>query len=358
MEEPKMNPTTTATATECSAEADLRIQARELLGIAPDATTAQQLQATLEFIDGCDGDLSSAQFDAIELLHGSLTAQDLISGVKLSDFREELEVTLGEEIEQFAGQFFDIPPESRSRAWDSLYQRSEISIALRCRLEGLKAGLLVVPPQLETIADQRQNKLVRTQLALFRQRPTARGPLLIAARQEMSQSPREWSAAVGRFAKTYPDVAKLVPELIDLGESLIRDVQAARKLEKKQRSLASKEARSRFWSGISGGSSWGLVLIVLVGLRFLGGIMKNGDTSPNSRRTSIGSPSGPPISDDARRGLEFVAQMRELQAEIERRKAGQMQSATDPFVVVGHDSDDPEPHPLPPDEPQIDPPAE
>jgi hypothetical protein len=376
-----MNATTTATATEPSAEAALRIQARELLGIAPDATTAQQLQATLEFIDGCDGDVSSAQFDAIELLHGIATEHDLISGTRLADFRDELEVHLGEEIEQFAGQFFDIPPQARSSAWARLYPKSEISIALRRRLEGMLPGLHVEPPQLETIADPRQSKLLRTQLALFRLRPTARGPLLIAARQEMSKSPREWSTAVGRFAKTYPDVAKLVPEFVDLRDCLIFEAQAAVELEKKQKSWARYKRRARFWAKYSVPAGIVVGLIYMFTPTFLLILSGWPEPSGNSQHSTLSNPwVGPsdpaslwdrkslppniegPVTDsdlslspgEAKRVHEMPARIRQAQDRKERSNASEPETASEPPAVEGDDPDNLDMRLVPPDELQID----
>ncbi len=187
---------------------------------------------------------------------GEILLQGNRSNLAQAQARLEEEQRLWAEVDDFAGEFFDMPPEKRRRRWQSLRVAGAFSPLLTARLRALEPGLNVLPPG-EAAPDVAE--LARHVCDLFVLRPAARAAHRQTLLLHMKADIRRWQAAA-RVLRPLP-VAALLPDFVDYvayRETRLR--QQAKAMAKRQKAA---ELAAVGTSGTNPSGSWTWVLIVV-----------------------------------------------------------------------------------------------
>jgi len=117
-------------------------------------------------------------------------------------------------VEEFAGQFFNLPPEQRSALWERLYADARRWPRLETRLRQLKPGLTVEFAPLPALG-VREAKLIQWIRELFPlpldERAQRRREML---RDEVGNDIRPWQKAARRVRRRQRVMASLAPDLL------------------------------------------------------------------------------------------------------------------------------------------------
>jgi hypothetical protein len=188
------------------------------------------------------------------------------------------EVELRQTVERLASYFFELPPEKRRAAWQSLRKKCDFSIPLATRLDALAAGLDVTLPAPDTDDDSPGVRLAKKVVQAFIASPSER----VAWHEELLRSaaadPRAWQSAARELQERFPLLAPLAPELIAsmadavrLGKIKAKKTKAAKKRQHKDAARSLENAHSfvdyfnrplfgstrrMVWPSVSGTSSW------------------------------------------------------------------------------------------------------
>ena len=121
----------------------------------------------------------------------------------------DAESELSGRIEEFAGQFFNLPPEQRSAHWERLYAEAQQWPRLETRLRRLKPGLTIEFKPLPTLS-LREAKLIQWIRELFplpmEERAVRRRQML---RDDVRTDIQPWQKAAQRVARRQPTIAAL-----------------------------------------------------------------------------------------------------------------------------------------------------
>jgi hypothetical protein len=197
---------------------------------------------------------------------------------------------LRDEVEAFAQQFWEFPPEERRRRWEGLATRCAFEPALRARLNLLKPGLAVDsarPPG----GDAWMVLLARDIREQFVLRP---GPRAAARRILLSriQNDRPWRVAALRLRQSYPILAALGNDLLDrllteTPQPVPREFADHRRQQARQPATANTGESQPPWRIM-----WFLVVIAVTILRFA--MKDNSSSAPPTYRFSPPTYSVPP----------------------------------------------------------------
>jgi hypothetical protein len=119
------------------------------------------------------------------------------------------------EIEDFADRYWKLPPAERRACWDALSERAAFSLALRARLQGLRAGLDVAGPELQPDADPHLVELARQVCAIFVLPLAPRVRAWQSLRREMRPRLRDWKFTARRLQERYPAIAALQGDAVE-----------------------------------------------------------------------------------------------------------------------------------------------
>lgn len=120
---------------------DHRTTAAKLaLGVAADADVHTARQAFLRQVQDCQGQPPALSVEALAEL-GVLT-----SSLPREQLQLRIEASLANEVEEFARQYWTLPPGERAKRWSELEQVGLGMPRLCTRLEMLERGLYLVPP--------------------------------------------------------------------------------------------------------------------------------------------------------------------------------------------------------------------
>ncbi len=167
---------------------------------------------------------------------------------------------LRQEVDAFAGHFWDLPPPQRRGRWQELRQRCAFSAALRGRLQLLEAGLDVGSLPGEVGADGRLIELAAQVCDLFVLRPGPRAQARQALLGRLGQEQQEWAAAARRLRQTQPGLACLGVDLLDELE-VVRKIPPRPPRSRVPESAASGDATMPRWL------IWVAIFIACGGLR-------------------------------------------------------------------------------------------
>ncbi len=206
---------------------------------------------------------------------------------------EPRETELRGRIEQFAGQFFNLPPEQRKAQWERLAREAEQWPRLEIRLRRLEPGLNVDFKPLPKLG-LREAKLIQLARELFPLAPEARA---VRRRQLLHSNIdgdiRPWQKAAARLRRWHREVADLAPDLLIPLATWRSTMRAAAKS-----SLVRGDAngsRTTF-RRTSGGSRWWMVApIMLVVSAVISELRKSTQDNPWQRPPYYSTPSAPPV---------------------------------------------------------------
>ena len=117
------------------------------------------------------------------------------------------ETEVGSRIEEFARQFFNLPPEQRSAQWERLYADAQSWPRLETRLRQLRPGIAVEFTPLPAL-NLREARLIQFIRELFPLPPEQRAPRWRQMLRENFESDfRPWEKAVKRLRKRHRAVA-------------------------------------------------------------------------------------------------------------------------------------------------------
>jgi len=130
--------------------------------------------------------------------------------VAAAGFSRHVERRLREQVEAFAEQFFSLTVPIRHATWLRLVDQAQAYPTIMLRLQGLRRGLgLVCPP----LPDHEHRLLAEACMQLFVMRPATRAVArnaLLRRREE-----KGWVKSARQFARRYPPMAALAPELFE-----------------------------------------------------------------------------------------------------------------------------------------------
>lgn len=118
------------------------------------------------------------------------------------------------QIDAFAQSFFTLPVEQRNARWQSFLDRNSLTPPQRLRLRGLVPALEieVPPPAAEPDRVDELSQLIRKLFVLL---PPHRARLWRRERERLQSDIVEWSRAAGDLKLQQPEVADLLPHLVD-----------------------------------------------------------------------------------------------------------------------------------------------
>ncbi len=200
--------------------------------------------------------------------------------------RRAAEVRLGGEIDDFAAEFFDLPPAERNRRWQALAARAAGTAPFVARLAALEPGLNVVLP---SESDPKVSRLATAIASLFVLAPLARATQRQAIFNGMKTDMADWEAAARVVDKKAPAVAALDPQLMDA-------IKSWRKLQGRlEQARAGARVRPRSTAKVaaapaptpSGGSGlsgraliWIAFVVIGGGAKVCSGLSSNSSTPP------------------------------------------------------------------------------
>jgi hypothetical protein len=129
------------------------------------------------------------------------------------DYFVAAEGMLRDEIETFAGEYFQIEPAARAQRWRSLAERAVDFPALASRMRQLRTGLDVSPqtPDAEPILKSLAEHVVE----LYTLPPHERAKRRRFPSERFQEFVTRWPAAAARLRQQYPKLAALEPQLIE-----------------------------------------------------------------------------------------------------------------------------------------------
>jgi hypothetical protein len=176
------------------------------------------------------------------------------------------EAELSGRVEEFAAQFFNLPPEQRSAHWERLYADARRRHRLETRLRRLKPGL-AIEFKPERALSLREAKLVQWIRELFplppEQRAVRRRQML---RDDGGRDIRPWQKAAQRVGRRQRAVAALAPDLLLPLATWSRGVKAATRNRQRRKVAGVKWWRPIFRAGpnLFKSTPWIPVAIVVV----------------------------------------------------------------------------------------------
>ena len=179
------------------------------------------------------------------------------------------EVALGKEVEQFAADFFSIPPAQRQERWRELTAACAFSRPLAVWLQALSGGLSVVPPQLQDTG--RLRELADYVCRNFTKRPTARIAVDEVLLRHAAYAPKEWQDAALRLRQSYAQIAGLAPHLVAHLSEYVSFCKKEEKAEEKRKRSASAKAAWTF-PQLSGSRNY--VWLIWVVVMVLSGVLR------------------------------------------------------------------------------------
>jgi hypothetical protein len=196
------------------------------------------------------------------------------------------EVKLRQTVERLVAHFFELSPEKRRAAWQSLRKKCDFSIPLATRLDGLAAGLDVTLPAPDADDDSPGVRLAKKVVQAFIVSPSARAAWHEELLRSAAADPRAWQSAARELQERFPLLAPLAPELIAsmadavrLGKIELKKTKAAKKRQYQDaaRSLENTHSfadylnrplfgstRRMAWPSVSGTSSWRWPILVAI----------------------------------------------------------------------------------------------
>ena len=178
------------------------------------------------------------------------------------------EVALGKEVEQFAADFFSIPPAQRQERWRELTAACAFSRPLAVWLQALSGGLSVVPPQLQDTG--RLRELADYVCRNFTKRPTARIAVDEVLLRHAAYAPKEWQDAALRLRQSYAQIAGLAPHLVAHLSEYVSFCKKEEKAEEKRKRASAKAA----WTFPQLSGSRNYVWLIWVVVMVLSGVLR------------------------------------------------------------------------------------
>jgi hypothetical protein len=132
-----------------------------------------------------------------------------------ADATREQEEALRAEVEDFANTYWTIPAADRRARWQVLSARAALFLPLRARLQCLEGGLTVAGPDLPAGTDASVADLARRICELYVLRLAARARAWQTQWREMRFGIPEWKPAAAKLRARFPDVAALMPDVVD-----------------------------------------------------------------------------------------------------------------------------------------------
>ncbi|MBV9125795.1 MAG: hypothetical protein JO112_20790 [Planctomycetes bacterium] len=223
------------TGNDSPSDQDLRRWAAEQLGMAPDPGWGEVRTKALRRLPEVDFLPPGSWQEAVRVLQGSVLDPAGYLRAYESFLQEQEEVLRGE-VEEFAAEFFRLPPSKRKERWQEWVRRCRGIPSLVERLRGLRPGLEVDPGQVaETAAGVRE--LAQVLGELFVLRPADRAAQRLEWLQRVPDNPAFWEKAARQLRKAYPKVEALEPKLVSRLASWPAD----------QKVLARKRRRGPRW---------------------------------------------------------------------------------------------------------------
>jgi hypothetical protein len=180
--------------------------AAEQLGVEPDAAPAEARAAFLRLLDETELMPPAGCRRAWRVLNGSAAAPP--------EAVRDAEERCRADVDAFADCFWALPPADRRREWEALSARCAAVPAARTRLRQLEAGLSVRPtdagPEVPLLAE-----LAAAVRELFVLGPVERAGQRQELLRRIPEQPRPWHDAARALRRGQPEVAALLPELLD-----------------------------------------------------------------------------------------------------------------------------------------------
>jgi len=190
---------------------------------------------------------------AAELLLGS--SQDGRGNLARAQARLEEEQRFWVEIDEFAGEFFDLPPEKRRQRWQALLAAGAFSPLLLIRLRALEPGLNVLPLEHD---DPDVAELARHVCNLFVLRPASRAALRHSLLRRMKEDVFRWQFAARTLKRRA--IAGLMLDFVE--DVANRDTRLKREDKAKSKAIAQlAAANDRSEKNRAGSWNWVLILI-------------------------------------------------------------------------------------------------
>jgi hypothetical protein len=238
--------------------------------------------------------------------------------------RRAAEVRLSGEIDDFAAEFFALPPTERGRQWQALAARAAGTAPLAARLAALEPGLHVVPP---SEGDPKVLRLAAGIASLFVLAPLARAAQRQAMFSGMKADMTGWETAARVLRKSAPALAALDPQLMDA----IKSWQKLQGRLEQARAGTRPRARSTPKAAVaaptpSGSSQLPVKTLIWIGIVVIGGGVRvcSGLGSHSSNSTPpprFEQPRVQPIDFQKQEELRKVLEDVERQNEEDRKRA-------------------------------------
>lgn len=213
--------------------ADLRAWAARQLGVAPNTGEDEVRHGFLRRLPDAEFVPPWEEQGAAAVLTGRSPTRT----TRLVAAREE-EVRLRVEVEEFAAEFFMLPPAERKRRWLALSEACTFTVPLTARLYRLGAGLDVeLPAERCTPVGQLAGYVAE----LFVLRPAERAFRRQAILQQIRADPACWERAAQQLRKQHADVASLENDwILKLAARSKRQAQESKGLQRLARKPASQ----------------------------------------------------------------------------------------------------------------------
>lgn len=158
---------------------------------------------------------SADQRLAIDILQGD-PLTEMAQARVYQDHYEQMQ----KQVEQFASQFWSIPPSDRRRQFESLNQKLNEMPLVQQRLDRLKWGLDLDDP-MDQQADAPLLSILNTIKTGFVLEPLQQARFYQSNLTNI-ENPQGWIPILKKFKRNYPQIAQLAPDFIAKADSLLK----------------------------------------------------------------------------------------------------------------------------------------
>lgn len=210
---------------------DQQLWAAEQLDLPMDASAEQAEAAFLKRLEDCGFVPYEPNYHAWQILAGRTSQPPRY-------FQEDVEPKLREEIEAFAGMYFELASADRRRRWDELSKRCTNFPALQHRLKHLARGLDFELSELDSL--EGAAKVLATEVCQLYPMPGAQQVLRRHVLLKEKADERSWSDQAWRIQNVHPRIATMASDYL---QRLVSSPRVQKDLAKARKKTARKPLR-------------------------------------------------------------------------------------------------------------------